>query len=96
MLKEIAAKGRIPMSIVVTLSPELEALLRDKAAQQGQDVSLVASEMLANVLKGEEQDSVEAIEGIQKGLDDFKVGRFRSFQEFTEEQSRKHNLSADA
>ncbi|MEX0271987.1 hypothetical protein AB3R30_22945 [Leptolyngbyaceae cyanobacterium UHCC 1019] len=84
------------MSIVVTLSPELEAILRDKAAQQGQDVSLVASELLANVLEWEEQDSAAAIQGIQKGLDDFETGRFRSFHEFTKEQSRKHNLSADA
>ena len=96
MLKETAAKGRIPMSIIVTLSPELEALLRDKAAQQGQDVSFVAAELLASILEWEEQDSVEAIQGIQKGLDDFKAGRFRSFQEFTEEQSHQHNLSADA
>lgn len=84
------------MSIVVTLSPELEALLRDKAAQQGQDVSFVAAELLASILEWEKQDSVEAIQGIQKGLDDFKAGRFRAFQEFTEEQRHKHNLSADA
>jgi hypothetical protein len=28
------------MAIIVTLNPELEALLRSKAAQQGQDVNL--------------------------------------------------------
>ncbi|MCY7391963.1 MAG: hypothetical protein LH647_10895 [Leptolyngbyaceae cyanobacterium CAN_BIN12] len=84
------------MPIVITLSPELEALLRDKATRQGQDVSLVAAELLASILEWEKQDSVEAIQGIQKGLDDFKAGRFRSFQEFTEEQRHQHNLSADA
>jgi hypothetical protein len=55
------------MAIVVTLSPELEVLLRDRAAQRGQDVSLVASELLASVLEWEEQDSKEAIKGIQQG-----------------------------
>lgn len=84
------------MSIVVTLSPELEAWLRDKAARQGQDVSLVASQLLANVLQGEEQDSEEAIKGIQRGLDDFEAGRFRSFQEFAEGQHRRYDLSADS
>lgn len=49
------------MSIVITLSPELEALLRDRAARQGQDISLVASELLASVLEQEEQDSEETI-----------------------------------
>ena len=40
------------MSIVVTLSPELEELLRDKTDRQGQGISLVASESLANALPG--------------------------------------------
>jgi hypothetical protein len=52
------------MSIVLTLTPELEALLRDRADRQGQDVSLVASELLASLLAWEEQDTAEAIQGI--------------------------------
>jgi predicted transcriptional regulator len=84
------------MGIVVNLSPELEARLRDKAAQQGQDVSLVASELLAEILVWEAQDSEKAIEGIQRGLNDFEAGQFRSFQAFAEEQRRKYNLPADS
>ena len=79
------------MAIVVTLNPELEALLRNKAARQGQDVGLVASELLARVLEWEEQDSEEAIKDIQQGLDDFEAGRFRSFPEFADEQRRKYS-----
>jgi predicted transcriptional regulator len=74
------------MTIVISLSPEVEARLREKAARQGQDVSLVAAELLTSVLEWEARDSEEAIEGIQRGLDDFEVGRFRSFDEFAEEQ----------
>jgi predicted transcriptional regulator len=84
------------MPIVITLSPELETLLLDRAAQQGQEVNLVASELLAGVLEWQEQDSAEAIEGIQRGLDDFEVGRFRNFQEFAEEQSLKYNLPTES
>ena len=84
------------MTIVVTLSPELEALLRDKAARRGQDVSLVASQLLASVLEWEAQDSEEAIKGIQQGLNDFEAGQFRSFQEFAEQQRRKYNLPVDS
>lgn len=76
------------MTIVISLSPQVEARLREKAARQGQDVSLVAAELLASVLEWEAQDSEEAIEGIQRGLADFEVGRFRSFDEFAEEQRR--------
>ncbi|MDF0551612.1 hypothetical protein [Kamptonema sp. UHCC 0994] len=84
------------MAIIVTLSPELEAQLRDRAIRKGQDVNLLASELLANVLEWEAQDSEEAIEGIQQGLDDFVAGQFRSFDEFAKEQRRKYNLSADS
>ena len=84
------------MTIVVNLSPKLEALLRDKAAQKGQDISLVASELLTHVLEWEITDSENAIKGIQQGLDDFETGRFRSFDEFAEEQRHKYNLSADS
>lgn len=84
------------MSIVITLTPELEALLRDKAARQGQDISLVASELLTSVLEWEAQESQEAVKGIQQGLDDFDAGRFRSFHEFAEEQRRKYSLPSDS
>ncbi|AFY50996.1 hypothetical protein Nos7524_5273 [Nostoc sp. PCC 7524] len=84
------------MAIVVSLSPELEARLREKAAQQGQDVSLVATELLESILEWELQDSEAAIKGIQQGLEDFEAGRFRSFDEFAEEQRRKYNLPSDS
>jgi predicted transcriptional regulator len=84
------------MAIVITLSPELETLLLDRAARQGQEVNLVASELLADVLEWQEQDSAEAIEGIQRGLDNFEVGQFRDFQEFAAEQRLKYNLPVDS
>jgi predicted transcriptional regulator len=83
------------MTIVISLSPEAEAQLREKAAQSGQDVSTIAAQILANALEWEAQDSQKAIEGIQRGLDDFEAGRFRSFAEFAEAQRRKYNLPAD-
>jgi predicted transcriptional regulator len=83
------------MAIVVSLSPELEARLREKAAKQGQDISFVAAELLKNILDWEAQDSEAAIQGIQQGLEDFEAGRFRSFDDFVQEQHRKYNLPAD-
>jgi predicted transcriptional regulator len=84
------------MSIVVTLNPKLEALLHSRATKQGQDVNFIASELLASILDWEEKDSEEAIRGIQKGLNDFDSGRFRSFQDFAEEQRHKYNLPANS
>jgi hypothetical protein len=83
------------MTIFVTLSPELELLLCKRATQSGQDVSFFASELLANALAWEEQDSQEAVSGIQQGLQDFEMGKSRSFDDFAEEQRRKYNLADD-
>lgn len=83
------------MAIVVTLSPEIEAQLREKALRQGQDINLVAAELLATILEWEAQDSEEAVKGIQRGLEDFEKGHFRSFNQFAEEQRRKYNLPID-
>jgi predicted transcriptional regulator len=82
------------MTIVINLTPELEEQLRKKATHQGQDISLVAAELLASVLEWEAQDSEDAIKGIQQGLDAFEAGNFRSFNEFADEQRRKYNLPA--
>lgn len=84
------------MAIVITLNSELEKLLRDRAARQGQDVNFVVSELLASILVWEEQDPAETMKGIQQGLDDFEAGRFRSFQDFAEEQRQKYNLPTDS
>lgn len=70
------------MSIVVDLSPEVEARLRDKALQRGQDMNLMVAELLQVVLTWEEEDLVESIAAIQEGLDDFEAGRFQSFEDF--------------
>jgi predicted transcriptional regulator len=83
------------MAIVVSLSPELEDRLRKKAAQQGQDIGSVAAELLESILDWEAQDSEAAIIGIQQGLDDFEAGRFRSFEDFANEQRRKYHLPKD-
>ena len=77
------------MTITVTLSPEAEAKLLEKAARQGKDVATVAPELLASVLEWEAQDYEEAVEGIQRGLGDFEARRFRSFEEFAEEQRQR-------
>ena len=83
------------MLIEITLDAETESLLRTRAKQQEQDMGIVASK-LASVLKWQEQDSLEAIKGIQKGLNDFDGGRFSSFEDFVAKQHRKHDLSGIA
>jgi predicted transcriptional regulator len=83
------------MAIVVTLSSELETLLHDRAMQQGVGVDSVVAQLLTDALAWEAQDQAEAIQGIQRGLDDFAAGRSRSFREFAEEQRLKYDLPTE-
>ena len=84
------------MSIIISLSPEIEDKLREKEIKKGKDVRVVATQLLSQVLEWELQDSTEAIKGIQSGLDDLTVGRSRSFEQFATQQRHKHNLSVDS
>lgn len=84
------------MTLTITLPPDAEQRLRERAAREGQDAATVAALVLGEALAREEEDSAEAVQGIQRGLDDFAAGRFRSFTEFAEEQRRKYQLPAEA
>jgi hypothetical protein len=75
---------------------EAETKLLEKAARQGKDVATVAAELLASALEWEAEDYEEAVESIQRGLDDFDAGQFRSFAEFAEEQRCKYNLPSNS
>ena len=47
------------MNITINLDSELEALLRDKAVQQGKDVSAIATELLTRILAWKKKDLAE-------------------------------------
>ena len=84
------------MSLTINLPPEVEVRLREKAALEGRDAEATVVAVLIDALESEAQDRTAAIRGIQRGLDDFAAGRFRSFTEFADEQVRKYGLPADA
>jgi predicted transcriptional regulator len=80
------------MTLTITLPPDVEQRLRERAAREGQDVEAIATATLVEALEWEAQDSAEAIQGIQRGLDDFAAGRHRPLREFVQEQRRKYQL----
>jgi predicted transcriptional regulator len=74
------------MSIVIDLTPEVEARLRNRALQRGQDIQLIVAELIQIALEWAEDDLEGAIAAIQVGLDDFEAGRFQSFAAFAAEK----------
>jgi predicted transcriptional regulator len=81
------------MSIVIDLSPAVEARLRDKALQRGQDMNLMVAELLEVVLTWEEEDLAESIAAIQEGLDDFEAGRFQSLEDFAQAKRKMFDVT---
>jgi len=84
------------MTLTLTLPPQIEALLRQRAESTGQDITSIALAVLAFGLSFDESDFFEALEGIQRGLDDFDQGQFSSLEEFVDRQNEKYGLSLEA
>lgn len=80
------------MTIKLNLSPDLEAKLQNKASQEGKEINQVITELLTTLLEWETEDTQKAIKGIKRGLTDFELGNYRSFDDFAEEQYEKYNL----
>jgi predicted transcriptional regulator len=63
--------------MTITISPELEARLRERAAREGVDPDSAAEALIALALDWEAQERAEAIAGIQRGLEASAAGRVR-------------------
>ena len=76
--------------MTITLTPETEARLCEKAARESKDISAVAEELISAALEWEAQDEAEAIEGIRRGLQDAAEGRVRPLEAFLADQRAKY------
>ena len=75
--------------MTISILPETEARLREKAAREGQDVDAVAEALLTMALDSEAREREEAIDGIRRGLADSDAGRVRPAAEvFAEMRAR--------
>jgi hypothetical protein len=84
------------MSITLDLPPQLEALLRQRAETTGQDIKQLAIAVLTLGLSLSDEEFLESIEDIQRGLNDFEQGRFSSLESFVADQNQKYGLSLEA
>ena len=81
--------------MTITLTPETEARLREKAAREGQDINAVADALLMAALEWESQDRMEAIKGIRRGDQAAAEGRERPLAAFLVDQRGKHSFAAE-
>jgi hypothetical protein len=70
------------MTIVVKLSPEVEEILRDRAHDRGQDVDVVASELLAQVLLADNQGARELEVLLERFENQYQMDSRSFYQKF--------------
>lgn len=85
--------------MTITLTPETETRLRERAKRDGQDVSTLADAMLADALASDPDDltdeEVAQIRvGIRRGLADCEAGRAKPVAEWAAQIRRDYSLPA--
>ncbi len=83
------------MTLTLSLPPDIELLLTQRAERSGQDLSSLAIALLSIGLSSEGDDFFAAVDGIQRGLDDFEQGQFSSLEDFVTEQNQKYGLQLE-
>ena len=78
--------------MTITLTPQTEAMLVEKAHRDGIDANPVADALLSAVLQWEIQDESETAEGIERGLVASDAGRVRALKDFAAHMRLKYAL----
>src|ERR1041384_5646801 len=78
--------------MTITLKPETEAKLREKAEREGQDANELADALLAAALEWAAREYQEIVTAIQEGMDAAAEGREKHLEQYIAEQTAKRGL----
>lgn len=78
--------------MTITLKPETEARLRERAKRDGADMNAIADALVVAGLEWEAREQVEAAEGLRRALTESDAGKVRLFSEVAAEWRAKYNL----
>ena len=73
--------------MTITLDPETEAKLREKADREGQEPDVVAKMLLADVLEADARKHQESVAAIREALES---GPGKPIEQYVAEQRAKH------
>ena len=82
------------MSLLINLPPEVEEQLRAKAAREGKEAEVLASDAVTRMLAWEAQERAEVIAAVRRSDAAAAEGRVRPLEAFVAEQRAKHSLPA--
>ncbi len=73
--------------MTITLDPDMEARLREKALREGQEPDVVAKMLLADVLDADAREHQESVAAIREALES---GPGKPIEQYIAEQRAKH------
>jgi predicted transcriptional regulator len=74
----------------ITLSPEVEAKLRDLAEKRGVDIEVYANALMNSVIEVDRQEYDETVTAIEEAMEDVREGRVRPYSEFIREHRARY------
>ncbi len=78
--------------MTITLKPETEARLRERAERDGTDMNAIADALVVAGLEWEAREQAEAAESLRRSLAESDVGKTRVFSEVAAEWRAKYRL----
>ncbi len=78
--------------MTITLKPSTEAVLREKARQQGQDLDTFVDQILADSLEAQERESEEIAAAVRNAMAAAEAGREKPLPQYLAEQRVKRGL----
>lgn len=73
--------------MTITLDPDMEARLREKALREGQEPDVVAKMLLADVLDADTREYQESVAAVREALE---AGTGKPIEQYIAEQRLKH------
>ena len=78
--------------MTITLKPETEARLLERAKREGADVNAIADALVVAGLEWEAREQAESSEGMRRALAESDAGKVRLFSKVAAEWRAKYNL----
>jgi hypothetical protein len=78
--------------MTITLRPSTEALLREKARQEGQDLDTLADTILADSLEAQKREVEEITAAVRGAIAAVESGREKPLTQYLAEQRAKRGL----
>lgn len=78
--------------MTITLSPQTEARLREKATREGRTPDTVADAILGDVLNAEAQEQTEIASAVQRAMTAANTGREKPLEQYLAAQRAKRGL----